>query len=388
VLLAGLDITARKEAEARHQAILKALPDWVFLTTPDGVFLECHAKDQRHLLIPPHQFLGRHVRDVIPGDLADRLVDCFQEAVRSDLPATLEYSLPIADALRFYEVRAVRVDTTQVLSLVRDVTDRKRAEHQAREVQDELAHAGRVMALGTLTGSLAHEINQPLTAISINAYVALRLLEAGTPDVEGIGNALRDIVSGNQRIDDVLYRLRGLLKKEHRDHARVDVNAIVNDVLKLVHSNFIERRIAVDVVLGSNLAPVLGDRIQLQQVVLNVLMNAAEAVSAAESPDDRFVRVTTAATETQVTVAVADRGPVVTDAEFEQMFDPFFTTKRDGMGLGLSICRTIINAHGGQISARRNGDRGLTCWFALDAAPSPSLVAAGSGAVEADGLSV
>jgi PAS domain S-box-containing protein len=387
VLLAGLDITARKEAEARHQAILKALPDWVFLTTPDGVFLECHAKDQRHLLMPPRDFIGRNVRDVLPADLAARLAACFDEAVRSDHPATLEYSLPVADELRFYEVRAVRVDTTQVLSLVRDVTDRKRAEHQAREVQDELAHAGRVMALGALTGSLAHEINQPLTAISINAYVALRLLEAGTPDVEGIGNALRDIVSGNQRIDDVLYRLRGLLKKEHRDYAPVDVNAIVNDVLKLVHSNFIERRIAVDVVLGSNLPPVLGDRIQLQQVVLNVLMNAAEAVSAAKSPDNRFVQVTTAATETQVTVAVADRGPGVTDAEFEQMFDPFFTTKRDGMGLGLSICRTIINAHGGQISARRNGDRGLTCWFALDAAASPSLVTAGNRAVEADGLS-
>jgi signal transduction histidine kinase len=100
------------------------------------------------------------------------------------------------------------------------------------------------------------------------------------------------------------------------------------------------------------------------------------------------VTVTTALTGRQVSVSVSDRGIGVSDLELEQMFDPFFTTKRDGMGLGLSICRTIINAHGGQISARRNGDRGLTCWFALDAAPSPSLVAAGSGAVEADGLSV
>jgi PAS domain S-box-containing protein len=387
ILLAGLDITARKDAEARHQAMLRALPDWVFLTTPDGVFLECHAKDQRHLLIPPAQFIGRHVRDVLPADLATRLEVCFHEAVLSEQPATLEYSLPIGDELRFYEVRSVRVDASQVLSLVRDVTDQKRAEHRAREMQDELAHAGRVMALGALTGSLAHEINQPLTAISINAYVALNLLEAEILDVAGLRNALRDIVSGNQRIDDVLRRLRGLLRKERRDHAAVDVNTIVNDVLKLVHSDFIERRIAIDVALGPDLPAVLGDRIQLQQVVLNILMNAAEAVSTAPGADDRHITVTTAAAGREVTVSVADRGMAVSDAEFDQLFNPFFTTKRDGMGLGLSICRTIITAHGGHISARRNPDRGLTCWFALDRAPAPNLVPAhASGAVDAQGL--
>jgi PAS domain S-box-containing protein len=376
VLLAGLDITARKEAEARHQAILKALPDWVFLTTRDGVFLECHAKDQRHLLIPPHEFIGRRVVDVLPAELATRLLTCFQEAAQSDHPAALEYSLPIGNEHRYYEVRSVSVNDTQVLSLVRDVTDQRRAEHRTREVQDELAHAGRVNALGALTGSLAHEINQPLTAISINAYVALRLLEAETPDVVGIGNALRDIVSGNQRIDDVLHRLRGLLRKEPREYAAVDINTIVNDVLKLVNSNFIERRIAIDVERESNLPAVLGDRIQLQQVMLNILMNAAEAVSGAERPEERCIKVTAAATGTQVTVAVADRGVGVSDAQFKQMFNPFFTTKRDGMGLGLSICRTIIAAHGGQIAARRNRDRGLTCWFTLDGLPSPSLATA------------
>ncbi len=370
VLLAGLDVTARQDAEARHQAILKALPDWVFLTTNDGVFLECHAKDPRYLLMPPAEFIGRNVVDVLPADLAGRLVNCFEEARRSEQPATLEYSLRLGDEERFYEVRSVAVDKSHVLSLVRDVTDQKRAEHRARELQNELAHASRVMALGALTGSLAHEINQPLTAISINAYVALNLLEAETPDVVGIGSALRDIVSGNQRIDDVLRRLRGLLSKERREYAPVDINAIVTDVLKLLHSNLIERRIATEVVLGSSLPGVFGDRIQLQQVVLNILMNAAEAVSATQNADDRYIAVTTAETGGQVSVSVADRGVSVSDAEFDQMFDPFFTTKRDGMGLGLSISRTIIDAHGGQISARRNGDRGLTCSFVLNAAVS------------------
>jgi PAS domain S-box-containing protein len=379
VLLAGLDTTARKDAEARHQAILRALPDWVFLTDGEGVFLEFHARDQRHLLMPPDQFIGRNIVDVLPAGLATRIVACFHEALQSDQPATMEYSVWLGEEHRFYEVRSVRSERDRVLSIVRDVTDWKRAEHRARELQGELTHAGRVLALGTLTGSLAHEVNQPLAAIATNAHVALRLLSAETPAVGDIRDLLGDILADNQRIDEVLRRLRLLLRKEHREHALVDVNAIVNDVLKLVHSNLIERRISIDTALGSNLPNVIGDRIQLQQVVLNILMNAAEAVSAGNA-NDRHVSVKTTAAGAQVVVSVTDRGAAVSDAAFAKMFEPFFTTKRDGMGLGLSICRTIMDAHGGEISARRNADRGLTCWFSLDAAePVSHLAAARAG---------
>jgi PAS domain S-box-containing protein len=376
VLVAGLDTTARKEAEARHQAILKALPDWVFLTDTDGVFLECHAKDQRHLLMPPSEFVGKSVVDVLPPDLASQLLACFREALQSDQPATLEYSLRVGGEHRFYEVRSVRSEQSHVLSLVRDVTDLKHAEHRARELQAELTHAGRVLALGALTGSLAHEINQPLAAIATNAHVALRMLDAAKLATAELREVIGDIVIDNQRIDDVLRRLRLLLRKEHREHALVDVNAIVNDVLKLVHSNLIERQISIDVRLGADVPRVLGDRIELQQVVLNLLMNAAEAVSAAGA-DDRHVIVTTTVRGHQVVVSVTDRGAAVSDTAFAKMFEPFFTTKPDGMGLGLSICRAIMDAHGGEISATRNADRGLTCWFSLEAAdtlqPMPAV---------------
>jgi PAS domain S-box-containing protein len=367
VLLAGLDTTARKEAEARHQAILRALPDWVFLTDTEGVFIECHAKDQRHLLLAPSEFVGKNVLDVLPPELASRLLACFREALRSDRPTTLEYSLPMGDEHRFYEVRSVRSEHDHVLSLVRDVTSLKHAEHRARELQSELTHAGRVLALGTLTGSLAHEINQPLAAIATNAHVALRLLDTERPDDGDIRDVLGDIVIDNQRIDAVLRRLRLLLRKDPREHALVDVNAIVDDVLKLVHTNLIERQISIDVRLGTDVPPVLGDRIELQQVVINLLMNAAEAVSASEA-DERHIVVTTSVHDARVAVSVADRGVAVSDASFAKMFEPFFTTKRDGMGLGLSICRAIMDAHGGEISAARNADRGLTCWFSLEAA--------------------
>ena len=383
----GRDVTeqfraerARKEVEGRHEAILRALPDWVFLTTGDGVLLDCRAKDTRYLLMPPNEFIGKHVMEVLPPDLATKLVNCYHEALLSDQPATLEYSLPINDELRYYEVRSVRSDEDRVLSLVRDVTDQKRAELRARDLQEELAHASRVTAIGALTGSLAHEINQPLTAIQTNAFVALKMLEIRVPNIGAVKDALTDIIADNKRIDEVLRRLRGLLRKERRDYAPVDVNAIINDVLMLARSNLIERRITVEMRLSAHLPPVLGDRVQLQQVLLNLLMNAADAVNSVNA-DDRSLTIATAALGTEVTVSVSDHGVGASDAALAQMFDPFFTTKPDGMGLGLSICRAIIDGHGGQIAAKRNPDRGLTCWFTLNAsAPVADVVAPDSSA--------
>ena len=143
-------------------------------------------------------------------------------------------------------------------------------------------------------------------------------------------------------------------------------------MLKLVHSNLLERQISIDVELGPDLPSVYGDRVQLQQVVLNLLMNAADA-SCTVGTDDRRIQVRTELVDGEVVVSLTDRGAVVSDAAFERMFEPFFTTKPDGMGLGLSISRTILEAHGGEIAARRNTDRGITCWFALDAVGSPSI---------------
>ena len=366
VVFAGLDVTAGREVEARHRAILQALPDWVFLTTAEGVFLEFHARDQRHLLMPPSEFIGRHLMDVLPPDLAARLLECFRQASRSNQLARLEYFLDLGPERRFYEVRSVPSSPTTVLSLVRDVTDQMRAEQNVLDLRDELAHTGRAMALGTLTGSLAHEINQPLSAITNNAHAALLLLDQNPVDAIALRETITDIVDDNRRIDDVLRRLREMLRKERREYAPVDLNSIVTDVLALLRSSFIERRIVVESSLGSKLPLVTGDRVQLQQVVLNILMNAADAASTVPDDTDRTLTVTTSVVGTTVGVAVTDRGPGVSDEHLAKMFDPFFTTKPHGMGLGLSICRTIMDAHGGRIEATRHA-QGLTCWFSLEA---------------------
>ena len=377
VLMAGIGVTARKEAERRQQAILKALPDWVFLTDIDGVFLDCHSEVDRHLSSARGEILGRKIVDVLPADLALRLRGAFEEAGRSTRTVAFEYSLSTDGGRRFYDVRVVACGD-HVLSLIRDVTDRQRAEHRARELHNELVHAGRVMALGTLTGAIVHEINQPLTAIRTNAHVVLRLLEAPPPEPGSLREVMLDIVSDLRRVDAILGRLRQLLRKERREDAPVDLNALVEDVVKLVRGEFLRRRIALDVEPTPGLPPVLGDPIQLQQVVLNILMNAAEAVGADGDVGEQTVRLTTAATGSRVVVSVVDRGPGVPDEELTRIFEPFVTTKGRGLGLGLAICRRIMDAHGGEIGVRRNVDRGLTCWFALEAA------SAATGRVDGD----
>jgi signal transduction histidine kinase len=383
VMFAGLDTTARKEAESRQRAILRALPDWVFLMDATGVYLEFYGTD-RGLLLPPDSFIGKHYSEVLPPELAARVKVLTENARHSDETVTMEYSIRIGDEDRFYEVRAVRTDRDRILCLVRDVTDRRKAETRAVELRDELAHAGRAMTLGVLSGSLAHEVNQPLAAISANAFVAMRLLATQAPAVDQLRELLADIMSDTRRIDDVLRKLRQLLRKDRREYALVDINAIVDDVMKLVHGNLVDRQITIETALGSGLAQVYGDRVQLQQVVLNFLMNAAEAVSVAPAPDRRIM-VTTEMAAARVRVCVSDCGAVVSDAAFDRMFEPFFSTKPDGMGLGLSISRTIVEAHDGEIAAKRNADSGITCWFELDGVNAPLADAPnGATAVLAD----
>jgi PAS domain S-box-containing protein len=364
VLSVAEDITARKQAEATHRAVLRALPDWIFVLSADGVFLDFHARDPERLASSPESFLGKHVKDVLPPEVADSLLACFDQAMRSDETATFEYSMPSLGEIRFFEARIVRCDADKVLSIVRDITTRRRAELQARELRDELAHVGRVTTLAALTGSLAHEINQPLAAIMTNAQAARRLIAAPVPDLAELRAALTDIISDSQRAAEVVRRLRTLLKKDASEFAPVDLNESVNEVIKVLQSDLESRRITLDVELAAALPLVLGDRIQLQQVALNLLMNAFEALER-DNQAVKHVRLRTAVAEAGVLVSVEDVGVGLTDEQLPRLFEPFYTTKPDGMGLGLAICQTIMNAHDGSVGVERREDKRTMFWFSL-----------------------
>jgi len=364
VLSVAEDITARKQADATHRAVLRALPDWIFVLSADGVFLDFHAKDPERLAAQPEHFLGKRMNEVLPPDIAEGLLRCFERAMSSDDTATLEYSLPSQGEVRFYEARIVRCDVDKVLSIVRDITERRRAELQARQLRDELAHVGRVTTLAALTGSLAHEINQPLAAIMTNAQAATRLITAPVPDLVELRAALADIVSDNQRAAEVVRRLRTLLRKDTSEYAPVDLNDSIDEVIKVLQSDIVARRLALEVEPAAHLPHVLGDRIQLQQVTLNLLMNAFEAL---EDMSIKRVTLRTGVTDGAVTVSVVDHGVGLTDEQLPRMFEPFYTTKPNGMGLGLAICMTIMNAHDGTVGVERNADSGTTFSFSLPA---------------------
>jgi PAS domain S-box-containing protein len=364
VLSVAEDITARKQAEATHRAVLRALPDWIFVLSASGVFLDFHVKDPERLAAPPEGFLGKHMKEVLPPEVADGLLLCFDRAMRSDDTATLEYSLPAAGEVRFFEARVVRCDVDKVLAIVRDITERRRAEQQARQLRDELAHVGRVTTLAALTGSLAHEINQPLAAIMTNAQAATRLITAPVPDLVELRAALADIVSDNQRAAEVVRRLRRLLRKDTSEYAPVDLNDCIDEITKVLQSDILARGIALVVEPAPERPRVLGDRVQLQQVTLNLLMNAFEALEQ-DPPSVKRVILRTATHNGAVRVSVVDRGVGLTDEQLPRMFEPFYTTKPDGMGLGLAICQTIMNAHEGTVDVERNAGRGTTFSFSL-----------------------
>lgn len=373
-----LEIRRRREAEEqlrasedRYRDLVENSEDLVCTHDLDGRLLSCNPAPARILGYKVEDLLKIPARELLAPDVRNGFDEYIKTVKRDGVAEGIVKVTTRQGERRLWAFRStLRTDgvaTPIVRGMARDVTHQYRAEQQVRELREELSHASRVTTLSALTGSLAHEINQPLTAIRTNAFVALKMLDMDVPNVDAIRDSLTDIVSDDQRIGQVIQRLRGLLRKDSRDYAPVDVNAIVNDVLTLTRSSLIERRIALEVVLEPGLSVVLGDRVQLQQVVLNLLMNAADAVSGAENAEDRAIVVTTGMLDAQVRVSVIDRGVGVSNAVLSHMFDPFFTTKADGMGLGLSICREIIDAHDGQIAATRNADRGLTCTFVLDA---------------------
>jgi Signal transduction histidine kinase regulating C4-dicarboxylate transport system len=225
--------------------------------------------------------------------------------------------------------------------------------------------------LGELSSSLAHELTHPLTAILSNAQAAQRFLAGDNVDLKELREILNDIVAEDQRAGEVIHRLRLLLKKgEPQKHCDdVDVNAKIHNVLKLMRHDLINQSVTVHTDLAQNLPPVVGDRVQLQQVLLNLVLNACEAMTDNDS-SERQLLISSKLENGEVRVSVTDRGGSIPEEKKEQVFERFFTTKKEGMGLGLSVCRTIINAHRGKIWATNNADRGATFHFSLPIVPA------------------
>jgi two-component system sensor kinase FixL len=243
---------------------------------------------------------------------------------------------------------------------------RNRRDDAALEEQRQLAHLARVAIVGEISGGLAHELNQPLTSILSNAQAAQQALARDKLDVNELREILDDIVNEDKRAGALIERLRTLLRREETTLERVGVGPLLKDALSLVRTKLTEQHVRLDARIPADLPDVLGDAVQLQQVVLNLLLNACDALSAAE-PANRCINVEATPEENGsiVHVRVSDRGPGIDSDGLERVFDAFFTTKPNGLGLGLAICRQIVTAHGGRLWATQNEDRGAAFHLTL-----------------------
>jgi C4-dicarboxylate-specific signal transduction histidine kinase len=365
---------ALRRAEARNSALLRTIPDLMFVLSRDGVYLDYPAPNPALLFVPPQQFLGKHIRDVLPSRLAEAFEPLLEKVMATEQPVSLDYSLPIEGSDRHYEARLVRCDNDTIVCIVREVTDRHRAAEELHQAQVELAHATRIRSLGEMATGIAHEVSQPLAAMITNARAGIRKLDGGC-SVEDLRPVLHDIVADGQRAAGVITRIRGLVKHTPMRLTRLDVNDVIDDVVALSGPMLRQHHIKLDVDRRRDLPLVTGDRIQLQQVLLNLVINATDAM---RNVNDR-PRVLEIRTEPDggVRIRVRDSGPGLTEASERRIFTPFFSTKAEGMGVGLSISRSIVEAHGGRLDLAVNSQTGATFELELPVALDESLISDG-----------
>ncbi|MEZ0332451.1 MAG: ATP-binding protein, partial [Gemmatimonadales bacterium] len=256
-----------------------------------------------------------------------------------------------------------------------DVTSHRRAQMEAEEQRRELSHLARVAMLGELSGALAHELRQPLASILSNAEAAKLLLHRRPLDPEEVVAVLQDIADEDRRAGKVIDRLRALLRRGETRLQRVECGELLREVLELTRMELGSRRIVATASVEPDLPPILADRVQLQQVLLNLVLNACDAMSSTAAVDRRLVLAARRSGGNEVQLSVRDWGTGIPSALVERMFEAFVTTKPTGLGLGLSISRTIVSAHGGRLWAENNGDRGATVHCLLPAAPAETPVA-------------
>ncbi|HTJ57913.1 MAG TPA: AAA family ATPase [Devosiaceae bacterium] len=370
-----------EEREGRIRRLVDANIIGVAITTSDGKIIEANDAFLRIVGHSRDELMSEEVRwrELSPAD-------------RQPANTLTGSEIPDAGAREPFETEYVRRDGSRVpvmvgsanleekghegVAFVLDLTERKRAEAEAieserryRDVETALAHANRVATMGQLAASIAHEVKQPIAAIVLNAQVAQLVLNREPQDAAALQEALEHITKDGNRASDVINRIRALIQKAPRQQDRLEINEVIREMIELTAGEAMKVRVRVKTELAAGLPPIRGDRVQLQQVMLNLIVNALEAMEDEEVAPRELTISTNTAEPGGVLVTVGDLGTGLVPGALERLFEAFYTTKPDGLGLGLSICRSIVEAHGGRLWASANQPRGTVFQFTVPADP-------------------
>jgi PAS domain S-box-containing protein len=377
----GTDVTAimgaqeaLRESERSARSALDGIAGLVAVMAPNGELETANRQVLDYFGRSLEWLKGWGTNDAVHPEDFPRVLELSKRAMASGIPFNFEVRLRRFDGeYRWFDNRGVpiRDDSGRIArwySLLTDIEDRTRALAELEQMQSDFAHVNRVSMMGELAASVSHEITQPIASARNNARAAQNFLDMQPPDLDQVREALSCVVGDTDRAGDMIDRIRDHIKKAPLRKEQFDLNKAIDEVIVLGRSAVIKNGVSVQTRLSEGLFPIHGDCVQLQQVVLNLLLNAVEAMGSVEA-EPRDLLISTEQDHTGVLVAVRDSGPGLDPSHLERVFDAFYTTKCSGMGMGLSICRSIIEAHGGRLWAEANEPRGAIFQFTLPAVP-------------------
>jgi PAS domain S-box-containing protein len=369
----------RRRSEEKHRVIFEAANDAVISMDESGAILLANPATKRIFGYDPVEVVGKPMTMLMPEMMRKLHENGFKRYLATGKRHLNWQGVEVTAQRKDGQEFPVEVSFGELTSdghkmftgFIRDISERKQAEEKLRAsernlqlTQAELARVSRLTTMGELAASIAHEVNQPLTAVINNASACLRLLANRTLEPEVLRGALEGVVADGTRASAVLARIRAFIKKEPAEKSELDINEVIQEVLALAGRELYENQVLPDRQLKTDLPSVSADRVQLQQVLLNLIMNGVEAM-AAVTDRPRLLGVQSRTDESgDVLIAVSDSGPGV-GSELDRVFNPFFTTKANGMGMGLSISRSLVESHGGRLWAAPNSPHGAVFSFTL-----------------------
>ncbi|MCF8174312.1 MAG: PAS domain S-box protein [Burkholderiaceae bacterium] len=366
-----------QENEYRLRTIIESEPECVKLQAEDGTVLEINPAGLRLVdANQPADIIGRKIYTVV----APEYIDIYRENMRRVFAGeamVYEFrAITLKNRIAWMETHAAplrdaRGNIYALLGITRDITEHKQSEEQARRHQTELARVARLSTMGEMATGIAHELNQPLSAIANFARGCIRRLRSGDMSPEDLAEPLEEVCEQAERAGEILRHVRDFVRKSELQLRPVDVNQIVRSVVKFTDHEARQHRTMVRLHLGADLPKVQADSIMIEQVICNLVRNACEAMVEADSPRREVSIHTRGFGNDEVEIEIGDTGPGIDGTVIDQVFDQFFTTKPDGVGMGLSISRSIVESHGGRVRAESGGSGGTVVRFTLKTGGQP-----------------